>query len=122
MKNEIVVTFEGDHVQAIANGDRDFDSLRRLWTTIRDICVEYDCTTVLGIAHTTKHVTTVEVMKVPGLVRELKMDTGYRIAWVELNPEAFGTTHFIETVLRNRGIYVRAFDDVEAAKEWLLDS
>ena len=54
------------------------------------------------------------------LFEQLGIDTRYRIAWVEKNPEAYHAAYFIETVLFNRGFPGRIFLDVAEAKEWLL--
>ncbi len=34
MRNEIVITFKGTYVQAIANGEKDFEYSTQLWTEL----------------------------------------------------------------------------------------
>ena len=121
MKNEIVITFEGTHVQAIANGEKDFEYSTQLWTNIVQACHDNNCRKILGIANTTKPLRTMEAYQHADLFRELGLTHDYRIAWVELNPDAYETTYFVETVLVNRGFPGRLFEDEVQAKKWLLD-
>ena len=75
---------------------------------------------VLGLANTTKPLQTIEAYDHAKIFTQLGITQKYRIAWVELNPDAYDTTHFIETVLKNRGLPSHLFTDVSQAKEWLL--
>jgi hypothetical protein len=52
--------------------------------------------------------------------RDLHIGASYRIAWVELNPDAKDAIYFIETVLSNRGLPGRLFTSASEAGEWLL--
>lgn len=121
MKNEIIITFEGDYVQAIANGEKNFEYATNLFTQIVQACQEHDCKKVLGLANTSKPLRTMEAYKVAELFRELGLNHEYRIAWVELNEDSYDTTYFAETVLVNRGMPVRLFANELQAKKWLLD-
>ena len=121
VKTEIIITFEGDYVQAIANGDKDFEYSSKLWTEVVQACQDNNCLKVLGIANTRTPLQTMEAYKNADLFRELGLTHDYRIAWVELNPESYDALYFAETVLVNRGMPVRLFADEEQAKKWLLD-
>ena len=121
MKNEIIITFEDDYVQAIANGEKDFEYATKLFTQIVQACEENDCKKVLGLADTTKPLRTMEAYQMAELFRELGLTHEYRIAWVELNADSYDSTYFAETVLVNRGMPVRLFPDEVQAKKWLLD-
>lgn len=121
MKNELAVSFEGDHIKVIANGEKDLEFSTRLWEAVQKQCVQNSCYRVLGIAHTVSPVSTTEGYEHAGLFRQLGIDRKYRIAWVELNPEALDTVLFIETVLFNRGYSARAFSTISEAREWLLE-
>ena len=54
MKNEIIITFEGDYVQAIANGEKNFAYATKLFAQIVQACKGNDCKKVLGLADTSK--------------------------------------------------------------------
>ena len=121
MKKEIIITFEGAYVQVVANGDKDFEYATELWTSVVKACQQYDCLKILGISTTGKPLKTMEAYQHAELFRELGLTHDYRIAWVELNPDAYETTYFVETVLVNRGFPGRLFEDEVQAKKWLLD-
>ena len=121
MKNEIIITYEGDYVQAIANGDKDFDYSKKLWTQIAQTCRDNNCFKVFGIGNTTKPLRTMEAYQNAELFRELGLTHEYRIAWVELNPDSYDSLYFAETVLVNRGMPVRLFIDESDAKKWLMN-
>jgi hypothetical protein len=120
MKNELKITFEGDYVLAIANGEKDFEFSTKLWTEVVQACRENSCLKVLGIANTTKPLRTMEAYQNAVLFRNLGLTHDFRIAWVELNEESFDSSYFAETVLVNRGMPVRLFTEESQAKEWLL--
>ena len=120
LRNRFSVSFEGDHVRVESDGDKDLDFSSRLWKEVRDQCVEQRCFRVLGIANTSSPLSTVDAYDHAGLFEELGIDHRYRIAWVELNPEARDTVQFVETVLTNRDLPGRLFETVAEAREWLL--
>jgi hypothetical protein len=120
MKNEFVITYEKDHIKVFSNGDKNYKSALNLWRAIKNQCEEHNCFKVLGIANSGKHFDTMEAFSHAEMFIELGITHKYRIAWVELNPEAVETLKFIETVLVNRGLPGRVFPDEDAAREWLL--
>lgn len=122
MRNTIEVTFEGDHVRVIADGDKDYVFQNRLWQEVSSACEEQNCFKILGISNTTTPLEAVEGYDTARIFRDLKIDNRYRLAWVELNDESRDMTQFIATVLANRGLPGRLFDTEEEAKKWLLDS
>ena len=122
MESEIAITFEGEYVKAVANGEKNFDFQTKLWTDIVEVCRENKCLKVLGVAYTTKPLRTMEAYKTAGLFRDIGVTHEYRISWVEKNSEWYDTPYFVETVLVNRGFTARLFPDEAQATEWLLDS
>ena len=54
------------------------------------------------------------------MFRDLGIYGQFRIAWVERNPEAKDAVKFAETVLYNRGLPGKVFDDEDEARQWLL--
>lgn len=120
MENTLEVTFEGDHVLVIADGDKDYHYMDRLWRKVALTCEQHDCCKVLGLANTRTPVEAVEGYDLPNLFRELGIGPHYRIAWVEKNLNARDTLEFVQTVLANRGLPGLLFDTEEEARTWLL--
>ncbi len=120
MNQEMTISFEGDHVKVIADGEKNYEFSSKLWAKISNTCNENDCYRVLGIAKTTSPLNTDEGYDHAQLFEQLGITGDYRIAWVELNPKAFDAVYFVETVLVNRGYMARLFSDVDEAKEWLF--
>jgi hypothetical protein len=120
MQNKLEVSFEGDHVLVIAEGDKDYSYMDRLWREVAVVCEQNDCYNVLGLADTSTPVEAVDGYDLPAIFRELGIGQHYRIAWVEKDEDARGTMEFVATVLSNRGLPGRLFETEEEAREWLL--
>lgn len=120
MENFLEVTFEGNHILAIANGDKDYRYMNELWRKIAMTCEQHECHNVLGLADTRTPVEAVEGYGLPNLFRELGIGQHYRIAWVEKNLDARDTVDFVQTLLANRGMPGLVFDTEEEARAWLL--
>ncbi len=122
MYNKIEVTFEGDHVRVVTEGDKDYRFLDKVWRDVATTCELHDCYNVLGIAKSSTPVEALEGYELPALFRELNIDQKYRIAWVELDEDARDTIEFVQTVLANRGLPGLLFETGTEAREWLLGS
>jgi hypothetical protein len=120
MNNKLEITFKGDHILVIADGDKDYRFMDRLWRETAATCVKHDCFNVLGIANTSTPVEAVEGYDLANIFRELNIGQNYRIAWVELDDDARDLTEFMQTVLSNRGLPGLLFDTEAEAREWLL--
>ena len=115
------VVFKGDHVEAVSSGDKSLETAARLWGEITRLCKENDCFRVLGIADSTKQMSVMDSMDHQQLFKALNITPKYKIAWVELNEEEFGKLKTLETILINRGFRGKAFQNIEAARKWLLE-
>jgi len=120
-KNYLSVTFQGQFIKVIADGERDLEFVSRVWTEVLEAGQKHNCFKVLGIANTTKTVQPIEFIMVAQENAKYVPQSKYRIAWVESNPEAYESAYFLETYLRNHGFDARLFSDTANAKEWLLD-
>ena len=120
MQNKLDVTFEGDYVQVISDGEKDFAFATQLWSEVAKLCEKHNCFNVLGVANTTKPIEAFEAYDHAGLFDDLNIAHPYRIAWVELNVDAADMTAFVEMVLSNRGLPGRLFSNVSEATKWLL--
>jgi hypothetical protein len=120
MKIPIVVSFEGEYVKIRSDGDKTYEYSEELWQTVGDACRKHDCYCVLGIAETTRPLPVIDGIDLPQIFQQAGITSDYKIAWVELNTDAFEAVQFLETVLVNRYFNVRLFSEIAAAKEWLL--
>jgi hypothetical protein len=122
MHNKIEVMFKRNLVRVIADGDKDYHYQNRLWQGISAVCEKHQCFQVFGVSHTTTPLEAVEGYDTARIFRELNIDSRYRLACVETNPESRYMAEFITTVLTDRGLPGRLFDTEEEAIEWLLAS
>lgn len=120
MENKMRIIPKRGYIHVSSNGKKDSKFAYRLWSNTVKVCRKNECFNIFGIANTSHALKLVDCYNHARLFQELGIDYKYRIAWVELNPDAFELIKFIETVLTNRGINVRLFSDITEAKNWLL--
>ncbi len=120
MQREFTVTFADKYVRVVSDGEKDLEFSKTLWTEVIRTCEENNCYRVFGLANTTIPMEALDAYDHGRLFRDLGLDSRFRIAWVESNPEAIDIVAFIETVLLNRGLPGKLFDDEREAMEWLL--
>lgn len=120
MNNNLEISFEGDHVHVIADGDKDFAFSVKLWSGAANMCKKHQCFKILGVANTSRPLEAVEGYDHARLFGDLGIDHHYRVAWVEMNEDAQDMAAFVETVLSNRGLPGRLFATELEAREWLL--
>lgn len=122
MNNELHVGLEDDHVKVIANGDKNLEFAKDMWTRVTAFCRENNCYRVLGLANSSTPLSYSEAFEIVTLFQELSIREPYKIAWVELNPDAYDAIDLTELLLRLRSYPVRLFSEENAAKHWLLES
>ncbi|MGI9271010.1 MAG: hypothetical protein ACR2QT_04490 [Woeseiaceae bacterium] len=120
MASKLVVSFEGDHIHVVSDGDKSYEFVVDMWTQVATLCREHQCFNVLGLATTTTPLEAVDGYDHGRLFRELEMPSNIRIAWVESNPEAIDIASFVELVLVNRGYNAKVFATEYEARTWLL--
>jgi hypothetical protein len=120
MGHKLEITFEGNYVQIISEGEKSFETSLELWPRAIKVCKENNCFKVLGIATSVKAPSITDSYKHGELFHNFKIDFRFKIAWVELNPDEVENIKFLEDVLKNRGMNVKLFKDVKSAKTWLL--
>ena len=120
MAKKLEVTFAGDHIHVISDGDKDFEFAVEMFTQIADLCRKHQCFNVLGLASSTTPMEAVDGYDVARLFRELDMPTNVRIAWVETHADAVDIAQFIELVLNNRGYNAKVFATEAEARSWLF--
>ncbi len=120
MSDNYEITHEGNLIVVRLKGAENIEVASRLWPDVLMACKEHNCYRVLGVAETTEPLSTMDSFDHAELFQKLGINHRYRIAWVELNPEAYQATSFTEIVLSNRALPGRLFADVRDAREWLL--
>lgn len=121
MSSIFEVSFEGEFVKVVAEGNKTIGSATRLWTAVVAECEKHPCHNILGISDAENPMPVIDGYQHADLFKRLGIDSRYRIAWVERNPEAVDATYFVETVLINRGLPGRLFPSTGAAVDWLLN-
>jgi hypothetical protein len=120
MAETMEITFEGDHIRAESRGEKSIEWSRKLWAAIVAECKANDCYKILGISESLTVIPIMDGFDHIELFRELGINTKYRIAWVELNPEAVKTVKFVDAALFNRLLPGRVFKTEEEARKWLF--
>lgn len=120
MTMTVTITFEGDHIRAESSGEKSITWARKFWTEIVETCAANECYKVLGISESITVMPIIDGFDHVALFKELGINTKYRIAWVELNPDAIKTVKFVDAALFNRMLPGRVFKDEEAARIWLF--
>ena len=80
MKSQIVVSYEGDYVQVLSDGKKDYQFANKLWTEVVKKCKEKNCYRVLGIAQTSRPVTSDEAYHHKDLFKDIGSAGGHRSA------------------------------------------
>ena len=120
MTEYTTIKFEGDHVKAELRVHKSMDWARQFWPEVVKACDANSCYRVLGVSESLSVMPFFDGFDFVGLFRDLGIDTKYRIAWVELNPEALETVSFVDNAMYNRGLPGRLFPTEAEAKKWLL--
>ena len=84
-------------------------------------CREHDCYRILTLAHLETKLSAVDNYDLAAMFNEVDVPRGTKWAWVDLNPDTADSSEFGALVLWNRGFFVQAFVDIEAATSWLVE-
>lgn len=91
-----------------------------MWKDIIDACTEHQCYSILGLSNLDRPLKLADAIDHQAVFLEAGVTIDHRIAWVQLNPEAYKMTEVAETILLNRGlINGRLFSDEHEARRWL---
>lgn len=120
MAENYTISFEGDHIRAFAEAEKNIDWSRRFWRDVVDACERHDCYDFLGVSNSLTPMPFLDAHEHIQLFRDLGIDSRFRIAWVELNPEAVNIAKYASDALFNRGLPGEVFDTEEEARAWLF--
>lgn len=120
---EITITHRGNYLHVNAKGLGSYEGAQDLWQQIAQACEHYQCYNILGEQYLFGTLSTHEALNYPSLFKKAGITQKHRIAWVDKNPRTREMTEFIRNVLTNRLVgNGRLFNDIDAAKNWLLGS
>ena len=122
MAENYTITFLGDHIRADIEAEKNISWARRFWSDMVAACNKNGCYNILGISYSITPMPFLDAYEHIHLFRELGIDSKYRIAYVELNPQASDIVKYIGDALFNRGLPGEVFTTEEAARAWLFGS
>lgn len=109
------------YLHVVVTGKNTADNVRKYLFAVHQACLARQCTVVL--IEENLHGPGLGIATIHDIVSQAAKNTQpvvTRIAYVDTNKEhAPGAMGFAETVAVNRGVNVRVFPDVTAARQWL---
>ena len=73
MKRKFSISYKGDFIQVLSDGDKDIGLASKLWTAVSDACEQYDCYKILGIANSEKPLDTIDAFEHAALFQNLNL-------------------------------------------------
>ncbi len=123
MPYELTITLEENYIRVHLTGELNYRDQIEHWKEIVAACQKNNCYKILGSQYLTTEENLVDAYEYCRILREAGITDKHKIAWADLNFDTFERTKFIETILIEEGGFsAKLFQDVEEAKEWLLDS
>lgn len=122
MELDLKITAHDGYLHVTVRGIGNYENAVYFWQKIVEACNQHQCYKVLGEQYLLDSVSTMEAFDHPAMFKKLGITTKYRFAWVDKNPRTRETTQFVYDVLASRSIsYGRMFNDIDSAKQWLLE-
>ena len=110
---------EPEYLSAYVTGKKNqAETAKQFWHAISEECKKVGCKKVLVVEDMQAKVSLSEVYSIASELPQLFH--GIQVAFVDKHSEHQNLNDFGETVATNRGFHGKVFNDVEAAKEWLL--
>jgi len=107
-------------IEVRVTGIPDRPSITQMWKDIVAASAEHQCLSILGMSNMDRPLKLADAIDHQAIFLEAGVTIDHRIAWVQLNPEAYKMTEVVESVLLNRGlINGRLFSDEFEARRWL---
>lgn len=120
----MVAQYSIEHVNSTievrVTGSLDRATSLQMWTDIVAACTEHSCHSILGLSNLDQPLKLGDAINHQAIFLEAGVTIDHRIAWAQLNPEAYEMSQLVETVLLNRGmVNGRLFTDEHEARRWL---
>lgn len=114
----------GNHLRVEVRGHRRLETVaadnRQLWTDVAAASAQFDVTRILTVYRMTGPFLPLVIFDLTEKPEEIGWTREHRVALVDGSGAQFEDWRTIETVARNRGFNVRAFEGIGAAEDWLL--
>ena len=105
------------------SGERPKDNLTRsakeAWCEVARVARHKNLKRILVISSATGDYPTMDAYKINSTLDECGVQRGWKIAFVNLDPNSFQDIKFAETVAVNRGFDVGVFNNQDKARKWL---
>ena len=114
------ITYNGRYLEIISVGRKSIARSRKMYQEVVKLSERHQCFDILGVSLSEEPMNISDAFDHAEMFVELGIGNQYRIAWVETNPDAMEPLEFAEDVLYNRGLPGQLFDNLEAARNWLV--
>lgn len=117
------ILFDDTHIHVCASGRSSYMAKLDFWQKVVKAYEEHHCFNILGeFFQNSRPLGTIEAYDIYTVLKEAGVTRKHKIAWVISDSSHLESMSFAETVFRNRVLSgVRAFTDITAAKNWLLN-
>ena len=120
MAAQYTIEHVGSIIEVRVTGVPNRESITQMWKDIVAASTEHRCLSILGLSKLDRPLKLADALDHQAIFLEAGVTIDHRIAWVQLNPEAYAMTELVETVLLNRGLANgRLFIDEFEARRWL---
>lgn len=113
-----------DHIRLSVAGTysrgQEADEAKDIWRQVADACRKHSQTRVLAVSRITGEMPQAVSFSIGSNPESYGWERDFRVAVVFADERRFESNRFGETILSNRHYEMRAFQDEEAAKKWLL--
>lgn len=108
-----------EYLSAYVSGEKDsLEISRQFWREIADECKKVKCKKLLVVEDIVEIVSEADMYLIASEIPQVFY--GVRVAFVDVHLDHKSLNEFGEIVAINRGVSGKIFNDVEAAKKWLL--
>lgn len=120
MAVEYSIEYTGSIIEVRLTGIPNRASITQMWKDIVAASGRHQCLSILGLSNLDRPLKVADAIDHQAIFLEAGVTNDHRIAWVQLNPDAYSMTELAETILRNRGqLNGRLFTDELVARSWL---
>ena len=91
-------------IEVRVSGSPDRASVSQMWKDIIAACADHQCLSILGLSNMDRPLKLAVAIDHQAIFLEAGVTIDHRIAWAQLNPQAYAMTELVETVLLNRGL------------------
>lgn len=116
------IELRDSNIEVSVTGIPDRASIAQMWVDIAAACKRHQCHSILGLSNLSVPLKIADAIDHQAIFLEAGISIDHRVAWVQLNANAYAMTQLVETILLNRGLVNgRLFTDEYEARRWLAD-